>query len=82
MSSKYTTMNALVKGHNISSINLIKVVGAFFSPNLHDQPFEKSLPRFESSLPHKRGFDRHLVITGLQVNLAEIFPPLSLSRRS
>jgi hypothetical protein len=32
MSSKYTTMKELVKGLNTSSINLIKVVGAFFNP--------------------------------------------------
>jgi hypothetical protein len=29
MSSKYTTKNELVKGINTSSINLMKVVGAF-----------------------------------------------------
>jgi hypothetical protein len=30
MSSKYTTKKELVKGLNTSSINLMKVVGAFF----------------------------------------------------
>jgi hypothetical protein len=32
MSSKYTTTKELVKGINTSSINLIKVVGAFVKP--------------------------------------------------
>ena len=31
MSSKYTTTNELVNGHKMSSINLMKVVGAFFN---------------------------------------------------
>jgi hypothetical protein len=33
MSSKYTTKNELVKGINTSSINFMKVVGAFINPN-------------------------------------------------
>jgi len=32
MSSKYTTTKYLVKGLNTSSINLMKVAGAFFKP--------------------------------------------------
>ena len=32
MSSKYTTTNELVNGHKMSSINLIKVAGAFVNP--------------------------------------------------
>jgi hypothetical protein len=32
MSSRYTTTKVLVKGHRISSIILIKVVGAFVKP--------------------------------------------------
>jgi hypothetical protein len=32
MSSKYTTTKELVKGRNTSSINLMKVVGAFLRP--------------------------------------------------
>jgi hypothetical protein len=32
MSSRYTTKKELVKGLNTSSINLMKVVGAFFKP--------------------------------------------------
>jgi hypothetical protein len=32
MSSKYTTTKELVKGLNTSSINLMKVVGAFVKP--------------------------------------------------
>jgi hypothetical protein len=32
MSSKYTTKKEFVKGLNISSINLMKVVGAFVNP--------------------------------------------------
>jgi hypothetical protein len=32
MSSKYTTKKELGKGLNTSSINLMKVVGAFFKP--------------------------------------------------
>jgi hypothetical protein len=32
MSSKYTTTKDLVKGLNTSSINLMKVVGAFVKP--------------------------------------------------
>jgi len=32
MSSKYTTIKELVKGLNTSSINLMKVVGAFVKP--------------------------------------------------
>jgi hypothetical protein len=32
MSSIYTTTKVLVKGHRISSIILIKVVGEFFKP--------------------------------------------------
>ena len=33
MSSKYTTMNALVKGHKMSCNSLMKVAGAFVNPN-------------------------------------------------
>jgi hypothetical protein len=32
MSSRYTTTKLLVNGHRISSIILMKVVGAFFKP--------------------------------------------------
>jgi hypothetical protein len=32
MSSRYTTKKLLVKGHRLSSIILIKVVGEFFKP--------------------------------------------------
>jgi hypothetical protein len=32
MSSRYTTTKVLVNGHRISSIILMKVVGAFFKP--------------------------------------------------
>jgi hypothetical protein len=32
MSSKYTTKKELIKGLNTSSINLMKVVGAFVKP--------------------------------------------------
>jgi hypothetical protein len=32
ISSRYTTTKELVKGHNISSIILMKVVGSFFKP--------------------------------------------------
>jgi hypothetical protein len=32
MSSEYTTANELVNGHKMSSINLMKVVGAFVNP--------------------------------------------------
>jgi len=32
MSSKHTTTNALAKGRNMSSINVMKVVGAFLNP--------------------------------------------------
>jgi hypothetical protein len=32
MSSKYTTTNELVNGHKMSSIILMKVVGAFVNP--------------------------------------------------
>jgi hypothetical protein len=34
MSSKYTTTKELVKGLNTSSINLMKVVGAFAKPKV------------------------------------------------
>jgi hypothetical protein len=33
ISSRYTTTTKLVKGLNTSSINLMKVVGAFVNPN-------------------------------------------------
>jgi hypothetical protein len=33
MSSRYIPTNKLVKGFKISTINLMKVVGAFFKPN-------------------------------------------------
>jgi hypothetical protein len=33
MSSRYTTIKGLVKGYKISSIILMKVVGAFVKPN-------------------------------------------------
>jgi hypothetical protein len=32
MSSRYTTIKELVKGHRISSINLMKVFGEFVNP--------------------------------------------------
>jgi len=32
MPSRYTTTNELVNGHNISSISLMKVTGAFVNP--------------------------------------------------
>jgi hypothetical protein len=34
MSSKYTTTKVLVNGHRISSIILMKFVGAFFKPKV------------------------------------------------
>jgi len=82
MPSKYTITNELVKGCKISFISLMKDAQGIHQPERHDQPFEKSPLGFEGSLPHIGGFDRYLVVTKLQVNLTEIFPPLRWSRRS
>jgi len=52
-----------------------------FQPERHDQPFKKALLGFEGSVPHIEGFNQYLVITRLQVNLAEIFSPLELVQK-
>ena len=55
--------------------------GGIPQPERHDQPFEKALIGLEGHLPHIRGFNWYLVITRLQVNLAEIFMPLELAQK-
>ena len=55
----------------------MKVAG-HFSTERHDQPFENALLGFNGSLPHIKGFNRHLVITRLQVNLTEILGPFEM----
>ena len=73
MSSKYTTKNELVNGRKMSSIFLMKVVGAFVNPKGMTNHSKKAFLGFEGSLPHIGGFNRYLVIPRLQVNIAEIF---------
>lgn len=64
MSSKYNTMNALVKGRKMSSINFVKVARAFVNPNGMTSHSKRPPLGFEGNLPHVGGFDGHLVITG------------------
>jgi hypothetical protein len=45
MSSRYNTKKVLVNGHRISSIILMKVVGAFFKPKDMTNPSKR--PSFE-----------------------------------
>ena len=80
MSSKYTTTNALVKGRKMSSINLIKVVGAFVNPKgMTNHSKRPSLDL--KAIFHTLKGAICLVITKLQVNLAEIFGPLELVQK-
>jgi hypothetical protein len=48
----------------------------------HDQPFKKTIFGLEGSLPYINMLYWDLVVTRLQINLIEVFPPLSWSRRS
>ena len=50
-------------------------------PERHDQPFKKAHLGFEGSIPYIGGFDRHLVIMRIQINLAEIFGSLELVQK-
>jgi hypothetical protein len=65
MSSRYTTTKYLVKGLNTSSINLMKVGGAFVKTKGHDHPFEDTFFRFEGFLPYISWIDRNLVVARL-----------------
>ena len=58
----------------------MKVLGSH-PPERHDQSFEKALLGFEGSLQHIKGFNWYLLITELQINLAEIFGPLELVKK-
>ena len=81
ISSKYTTTNELVNGRKMSSINLMKVAGAFVNPKGITSHSKKAFLGFEGSLTHIRGFDWYLVIPRLQVDLAEIFFPFELVQK-
>ena len=87
----------LVEDHNVIQVHSWKWVGerpqyvipqphegcrSIFQPERHYQPFEKAFLGFEGSLPHIGWFNWYLVIPRLQVDIAEIFTPLSWSRRS
>ena len=74
-------MNELVKGCKMPSISLMKIARGIHQLKRHDQPFKKALLGFEGSLPHIEGFNRHVVITRLQVNIAKIFRPLELVQK-
>jgi len=52
--------------------------GAIRQLKRHDQPFRKALLELEGNLPHIGRFNWYLMITRLQVNLAEIFASLEL----
>jgi hypothetical protein len=70
MSSKYTTIKELVKGHKMSSINLMKVVGEFIKP--------KTLFRLESFLPYISLFYGDLMVVKIQINITKVLGPLDL----
>ena len=74
MSSKYTTTNALVKGHKMSSINFMKVAVTFV--NLKGMTNHSKSP----SLDLKAIFHTS-ELTKLQVNIAGIFAPLELVQK-
>jgi hypothetical protein len=75
MSSKYTTTNELVNAHNMFSINLMKVVGAFV--NLKGMTIHSKRPSLALKVVFHTsdGSNWYLVIPELQVDLAEIFFP-------
>ena len=52
--------------------------GGIPQPERHDQLIEKALLVYVGSLPYITGFYWYLVVTKLQVNIAEIFGPLEL----
>jgi hypothetical protein len=81
MSSKYTTTKELVKGLNTSSINLMKVVGAFVKPKGMTSHFVETFFRLEGCLPDISWFDGNLVVARIQVNLVEEIFPLELVKK-
>lgn len=64
----------------MSSISLIKVVGAFFQPKGQDQPLKKALG-LEGGLTYIYGIHWNLVISGLQINLDKVLGPLELVKK-
>jgi hypothetical protein len=53
-----------------------------FQAKGHDQPFKNTFFGLEGSLPYIGLLYWDLVVAGLQINLTEVFSPLSWSRRS
>jgi hypothetical protein len=82
MSSRYTSTKELVKGLNTSSINIIKVVGAFFKPkgmtNHLERPYLDLKIFFHTSI----GSMGTWWYPDLRSILLKKFSPLSWSRRS
>jgi hypothetical protein len=62
MSSKYTTTKELVKGLNTSSINLMKVVGAFVKPKGMTSHSKRPSLDLKGCLPYISWFDGNLVV--------------------
>jgi hypothetical protein len=78
MSSKYTTTNELVNGHNMLSINLMKVVRLFVNlkgMTIHSKRTSLALKVVFHTSDHSNWY---LVIPELQFDLAEIFFPFEL----
>jgi hypothetical protein len=65
MSSKYTTTKVLVKGHRISSIILIKFVGAFVKPKGMTNHSKRPSFDLKADLPYIYPFYWDLVVARL-----------------
>ena len=76
MSSRYMTTKEFVKGHRISPINLMKVVGALVKPK--GMTKHSNLFRVECNLPDISVFDWDLVVAQFQINFAKELGSLEL----
>jgi hypothetical protein len=78
MSSRYTTTKVLVNGHRISSIILMKVVGAFVKPKGMTNHSKRPSFDLKAGLPYICLFYRDLVVARLHINITEVFGPCEL----
>jgi hypothetical protein len=77
MSSRYTTTKLLVNGHRISSIILMKVARAFVKPKGMTNHSKRPSFDLKADLPYICLFYWDLVVARLQINLTEVFSPMS-----
>jgi hypothetical protein len=67
-----------VKGHKISSISLMKVVGAFVKPKGMTNHSKRPSFDLKASLPYICLLYWDLMVARLQINLTEVFGSLEL----